>query len=66
MPVQNTGLVEELVRDAILDWEDRVEASNLTVEARISDEGELTIDVYYQIIGEATLRTLSSAYRTLN
>jgi hypothetical protein len=65
MVVHEGDLVAELVKDTILDWEDRIEENSLQVEAGIGDEGALVIYVFYQIRGEANHRTLAHQFRTL-
>jgi hypothetical protein len=62
-PVGDADVIAELVKDAIIDWEDRIDDRSLRVTASIGDEGALQITVFYLIRNEATLRTLSHGFR---
>lgn len=66
MPIQDSDVIAALVKDAIEDWEDRVDPRTLQVEVAINDEGELLIQVLYQLRSDASPRTLAFGFRLRN
>lgn len=66
MPVQDIDVVCELVREAIIDAEDRIDHDTLQVRASLGDEGVLDLSIFYSIRGQATPRTLQTGFRMLN
>ena len=64
-PIANVLVVGEFIKTAIWAGDDRVDPESLTVDVSISDDGLMTVDITYRIIGEATERTLQHSYRTL-
>ncbi|HEX8185587.1 MAG TPA: GPW/gp25 family protein [Blastocatellia bacterium] len=65
-PIRDLVAIAEEIKDAIIDGDDRVEESTLRVEAGVSDEGLMQIEVKYQIAGQADFRTLQHGFRVLN
>ena len=65
MTIQDTEVVQEEIRDAILNWEYAIIESELSVQAAMTDEGVLSVAVFYHIKGEATARTLNAGFRII-
>ena len=64
-PIEDLGAIAEVIKDAIVDADDRVEPRGMRVEVGINDGGLMPVTVTYSIRGDATERTLQHAYRTL-
>jgi phage baseplate assembly protein W len=69
-PIADPAAVSELVREAILNAEDRVDPETLRVDvgtgnASDFDQGYMPITVTYSVLGEATMRTLETGFRTV-
>jgi hypothetical protein len=68
-PITSTGVIGQLILEAIVRAEDRVDPQSVTVtvgsDAGDLDAGFLPIIVQYSIMGEATEQTLSTGYRVL-
>ena len=47
--VQYLGLLETTVREAIRDWEPRVETENVTTEVDPEDETRVTVSISYMV-----------------
>ena len=47
--VQNLGLLETTVREAIRDWEPRVETESVTAEVDPEDETRVTVQIRYVV-----------------
>jgi hypothetical protein len=65
-PMPDLHAAAQIVKDAIINAEDRVEAESLLVMTAIGDSGLMQITVNYTIAGDATERTLELGYRLLN
>jgi len=65
-PIEDLGAIAEVIKDAIIDGDDRVEPRSLRVEVGINDSGVMPVTVTYSIRGEALERTLEHGYRLLN
>jgi phage baseplate assembly protein W len=64
-PIEDLGAIAEVIKDAIVDGDDRVEPRSLRVEVGINDGGVMPVSVTYSIRGDATARTLEHGYRLL-
>lgn len=64
-PMPSVRAAAELIKEAILDAEDRVDPESLEVEVAVGDYGLSQVTVVYSIRGEATTRTLAQGYRQL-
>jgi phage baseplate assembly protein W len=47
--VQNLGLLETTVREAIREWEPRVELEEVRVEVDLEDETRVTVSISYRV-----------------
>lgn len=65
-PMPDLHAAAQIIKEAIVNAEDRVEAESLIVMTAIGDSGLMQITVDYTIAGEATGRTLEIGYRQLN
>ncbi len=64
-PMPSLYAAAEVIKDAIIDGDDRVEPSTLVVEAGIADGGKLDVAVSWSRRGEASVRTLERSFRAL-
>lgn len=65
-PISDLYAVAEIIKDAIVAGDSRVDPDSLHVEVAIGDEGVMQVAVNYSVRGEATVRTLQRGFRTLS
>jgi hypothetical protein len=64
-PIQDLAAVSEVIKDAIIDGDDRVDPDRLYVEVGIDESGFMPVAITYSILGDATERTLHHGFRVL-
>lgn len=65
-PIGDLQAIAYIVRQAIIEGDDRVDPTRIEVDANIGDDGEMQIVVTYAIRGDFTSRTLQTGFRLLN
>lgn len=67
-PISDVYLIAELIKDAIVDGDSRVDPASLRVEVSFADadDGQMQVAVSYSILGQATVRTLQHGFRTID
>jgi phage baseplate assembly protein W len=65
-PIQDTAAVSEVIKEALIDGDDRIDPDTLFVEVGIEDSGFMPVAITYSIRGDATERTLHHGFRVLS
>ncbi len=64
-PVRDVSEIERAIRESVAEHEPRIVAESITVIVeRVDASGTLWLQVQYEIVGEATARTLTYPYWT--
>jgi hypothetical protein len=65
-PMGDLQAVAYVVKQAIIEGDDRVDPTRIEVNADIDDGGQMQIAVSYSVAGTFTTRTLQSGFRLLD
>jgi hypothetical protein len=64
-PMQDLAAVSEVIKDALIWGDDRIDPDTLFVEVGIEDSGFTPISITYSVRGDATERSLVHGFRIL-
>ena len=64
-PVPDPGAVAEVIREAIVNGDDRVDTRSIAVQTDIGDSGLMPVTIVYSIRGDSTVRTLQHGFRAI-
>lgn len=65
-PFPDLAAAAEIIKDALLDGDGRLDPDGLFVEVGIEDSGFVPVVINYRVKGEADERTLTHGFRTLS
>jgi phage baseplate assembly protein W len=60
--VQNLRLLEVSVREALRDWEPRIEVDDVRAEAELESENRVKVEIFYRLRGTNTRQNLVFPY----
>jgi phage baseplate assembly protein W len=63
-PMPDVHAAAQLIKEAIISAEDRIDPGTLEVRAGIGDSGVFQVVISYQVKNDATARTLEHGFRT--
>ncbi|MBI3654082.1 MAG: GPW/gp25 family protein [Acidobacteria bacterium] len=64
-PIEDAQAIAYVIRQALVDGDDRIDPARIEVEADIGDDGLLKVAVTYAIRGDFSTRTLQTGFRLL-
>jgi uncharacterized protein len=65
-PMGDVQAIAYVVKQAIIEGDDRVDPARIEVNADIGDDGKMQIVVSYAVLGDFTSRTLQQGFRLLD
>lgn len=64
-PMPSLRGAAEVIKDALIAGEDRIDPEFIEVEVALGDSGMCQVTIAYQVLGDGTARTLAQGFRAL-